>query len=230
MLAGGGDSSLDTLRLCQVAAKATAMTGAGVMLMSGGLPRGSLCATDEISGLIEQLQYTLGEGPCIDAYEQDRGVFEPDLALPAASRWPAFTGPALDGGVRAIFGFPVRIGAVRLGALDLYRDRPGPLTEDQHADALVTADLVAEAIVAIQADAAPEQIAQAFTVDSDFHYGVHQASGMISAQLKVSVEEAMVRLRAHAFATGQTINSAAQLVVERKLQFDRPAEGGDDDS
>ena len=79
-----------------------------------------------MSTLIEQLQYDLGEGPCVDAYQLDRPVLEPDLAEPAAPRWLAFAGPALAAGVRAVFGFPLHVGAVRLGALNLYCDRAGP--------------------------------------------------------------------------------------------------------
>ena len=113
------------------------------MLMSGDIPRGSLSSTDNVSQLIEELQYTLGEGPCVDAYRQDGVVVEPDLAEPVARRWPAFTPPALKAGVRAVFGFPLRVGMVRLGALNLYRDRPGLLNDGQHADALVVADVTA---------------------------------------------------------------------------------------
>ncbi len=83
------------------------------------------------------MQYTLGEGPCVDAYQKDMVVSEPDLADPETVRWLAFTPPALQAGVRAVFGFPLRVGTVRLGALNLYRDRPGPLGAEQHADALV---------------------------------------------------------------------------------------------
>lgn len=57
---------LHTQRLCDVCADATGVTGAGIMLMSGEVPRGSVCTTDAVSPLIEQLQYELGEGPCVD--------------------------------------------------------------------------------------------------------------------------------------------------------------------
>ena len=72
------------------------MTGAGVMLMSGDTPWGSLCSTNWVSNLIEELQYTLGEGPCVDAYRHDEVVLEPDLADPAAPRWLAFAPPAVE--------------------------------------------------------------------------------------------------------------------------------------
>src|ERR1700735_5322562 len=122
---GAGWSSA---RLCGACPDIVGVSGAGVMLMSGDIPRGSLCTTDRVSHLIEDLQYTLGEGPCMDAYLQDEVVIEPDLHVPVVRRWPAFSPPALQAGVRAVFGFPLRGGTVRLGALNLYRDVPGPLT------------------------------------------------------------------------------------------------------
>jgi hypothetical protein len=76
-----------------------------------------LCTTDEVGHLIEDLQYTLGEGPCVDAYRRDTVVAEPDLADPVTSRWPVFSSPALQAGARAMFGFPLRVGAVRPGRL-----------------------------------------------------------------------------------------------------------------
>ena len=93
------------------------------MLMSGEIPRGSVCTTDSVSALIEQLQYDLGEGPCVDACQLDRPVSEPDLADPAVPRWLAFTGPAVAAGARAVFGFPLQVGAVRLGALNRQEGR-----------------------------------------------------------------------------------------------------------
>src|SRR5947208_10239843 len=106
------------------------------MLMSGDIPTGSLCTTNDVSDLIEELQYTLGEGPCVDAYRQGRVVTEPDLAHTTPPQWFAFTPHAVDAGVRAVFAFPLQVGTARLGALNLYRDGPGPLSDDQHADAL----------------------------------------------------------------------------------------------
>jgi len=206
-------------RLCQVCTDVTAMTGAGVMLMSGDVPRGSLCSSNEVSALIEELQYTVGEGPGIDAYEQDRPIVEPDLAVRGADRWVAFTPGAVAAGVRAIFGFPLHAGAARLGALNLYRDRPGPLTDDQHADAVVLAGVVARSVLSMQAGAAPGTLGPTLEAGADFRFVVYQASGMVSAQLDVSVGEALIRLRAHAFATQRPITEVAEDVVAHRLRF-----------
>jgi hypothetical protein len=220
-------SGFTTGRLCQVCTDVTGVTGAGIMLMTDDSPGVSLCATDSVSALIERLQHDLGEGPCIDAYDRDVPVFEPDLAHPAHLRWPAFSGPAIDAGARAVFGFPLQIGAVRLGAMNLYNDRTGHLTEEQLADALVMADVVAQSILILQAEAATGTVADALEANADFRYVVHQAAGMVSAQLEVSLSHALVRLRAHAYGNDRSLTDVARDVVDRRLRFDADSDGRD---
>lgn len=223
-LVGSAGRELDTKRLCEVSVEVTGMSGAGIMLMAGDMPRGSVCTSNDVSDLVEDLQYVLGEGPCVDAYGQDQAVLEPDLANPRTPRWLAFSGPALDAGVRAVFGFPLRVGAVRLGALNLYRDRPGPLGYDEHADALVMADVAAQAVLVLQADAPPGRLSAALMAGADFHYVVHQASGMVAAQLDTGVADALVRLRAYAFGNELPLTDVAKEVVARRLRFDTHTE------
>jgi hypothetical protein len=214
---GGG--SWSAAQLCAVIPKLAGVSGAGVMLMSGDVPRGSLCVTDDVSQLIEDLQYTLGEGPCVDAYLQDTVVAEPDLADPPGRRWFAFTPPAVDAGVRAVFGFPLRVGTVRLGALNLYRDRPGPLDPGQHADALVLADVAARWVLDTQAGAPDGALAQELENGADFHFAVHNAAGIVSVQEGISVTEALIRLRAYAYSHDRLLSDVAQDVISRTLRL-----------
>jgi GAF domain-containing protein len=214
--AGDGWSSA---RLCQACTQIVGMSGAGVMLMSGDIPQGSLCTTDSVSQLIEELQYTPGEGPCLDAYQQDQVVAEPDLADPLTRRWPAFTPPTLAAGVRAIFGFPLRTGTVRLGALNLYRNLPGPLTSDQHADALVVADVAARWVLEAQAGALAGTVAEELEAGADFHFAVHNAAGIVSVQEDISVTEALIRLRAYAFSNDRLLAEVAHDVIAHKLRL-----------
>ena len=217
-LAAGGDG-WSSARLCGACPGIVGVNGAVVMLMSGDMPRGSLCATDEVSQLIEELQYTLGEGPGVDACQQDEVVAEPDLADPVNPRWLAFTGPALRAGVRAVFGFPLRAGTVRLGALSLYRDSPGPLTGDQHADALVVAEVAARWVLEAQAGAPPDVVAAELEAGADFHFPVHNAAGIVSAREGISVPEALIRLRALAFSSDRRLADVAQDVIARRLRL-----------
>ncbi|HUP73267.1 MAG TPA: GAF and ANTAR domain-containing protein [Acidimicrobiales bacterium] len=215
-----GTTELTTKRLCEVCAEVVGMSGAGIMLMAGDVPQGSLCTTGKVSALIEESQFALGEGPCVDAYNSNRPVLEPDLANPVTPRWLAFTGPVLGAGVRAIFGFPLNMGGVRLGALNLYRDEPGALTDEQHADALGMADIATRAVLDLQGNAPLGQIAAELSSGADFGYVVHQASGMVAAQLGVTVGQALIRLRGYAFGNNRSLREVAEEVLARKLRFD----------
>jgi hypothetical protein len=226
ILARLGQGDRGTRRVCEVCTEVLGTTGAGIMLMSNDAPRGSICTTDDVSSLIEDLQYELGEGPCIDAFHTDEPVLEPNLGSPVTPRWLAFTPPVLDAGARAVFGFPLRVGAVRLGALNLYCTQPGSLTDEQHADALVMADVAASAILALQAGAPPGKLAEAIEAGADFQYTVHQASGMVAAQLEISITEAHIRLRAAAFQRGVPLGWIADEVIARRLRLG-DAEGKD---
>jgi hypothetical protein len=218
-LAGAGDGGRSASRLCDVTTDIIGVTGAGIMLMSGDVPRGSLCSTNEVSALIEELQYSLGEGPCVDAFKNDQVVLEPDLADPRSPRWFAFAPKAVDAGARAVFGFPLRVGAARLGALNMYQDKAGDLSDDQHADALVMADLVARWVLDVQADALPGVLADELEAGSEFYFVVHNAAGVVSVQLGSSITEAMIRLRAYAFSNDRLLRDVARDVVTRELRF-----------
>ena len=203
--------------LCQVSAEVVEVSGAGIMLMSAGpYPSGSLCSTDAVSALIEDLQFTLGEGPCVDAYRQDRVVTEADLAAPGSPRWLALAPAMVRAGARAAFGFPLRVGAIRLGALNLYQDRPGPLSEDQHSDALTMAYVAARVVLSIGSGTP----ALATRAGAEFHLVVHQAAGMVSVQLGVTLSEALMRLRARAFAADTSVDAVAAEVVARRFRFE----------
>ena len=66
-------------------------SGAVIMLVSEATSLGSWCTPDAVSVVMEETQYTLGEGPCVDAYRLEVPVVEPDLANPWTVRWAAFS-------------------------------------------------------------------------------------------------------------------------------------------
>ena len=204
-------------RLVSACVRVLGVTGAGIMLMVDGGHRGTLGSSNTTMGVVEELQFTLGEGPCLDSYRLGRPVFEPALADPVTPRWPAFTPPAVEAGVQAIFGFPLQIGAIRLGALDVYLDRSGDLSDAQLADALVMADVVTHEILELQAGAPPEALAAELDTAENLRAVVHQASGMLSVQLEISIADALIRLRAHSYAEKLLVNDVARDVVARRL-------------
>jgi hypothetical protein len=221
------DAELNTERLGQVCKEATSVTGAGVMLLSEDVTGESVCTTDAVSARIAELHDLLGEGPGVDAYLSNRPVLEPDLADPSTRRWIAFRAAAVEAGACAIFSFPLHVGSVRVGALALYCDQPGPLSDEQHAYALVMADVAAEGVLIMQAEAPPGAVGAELRAGAEFRYVVHQASGMVSAHLDVPIAQALVRLRAYAFGHDRRLTEVAEDVVGRRLRFyDR--DGGED--
>jgi hypothetical protein len=224
LLAGRG-TNIDAKRLCDVCAEVTGMRGAAITLMSGppaGLQR-SVWATSNASALIEQLQSTLGEGPSMDAYDQHRPVLEPDLAHPSTNRWPVFSAKAVAAGVGSIFAFPLQAGTQRLGVLTLYSGRPGILADDHYANAVMMAEVVAQTVLVLQDGASPGRLAPELEAGDDFQAVLHQASGMVSAQLDVSVAQALVQLRTYAFGADRLLVDVANDVVGRRLRFGAPS-------
>jgi hypothetical protein len=217
LLTSGNGSGMGGL--CAECVKTLAVAGAGVMVLVDELPRGSVCAAGALGSVLEELQFTTGEGPGVDAFGRGRPVAEPDLASLGASRWIAFAGAAIDAGAKAVFGFPILIGAVRVGALSLYHDHPGTLSLVQREDAVVFADVAGRQLLAIQAGAPLGSLAADLEKDAEFRLVVHPAAGMVSAQLEVSVTEALVRLRAFAFAHQRSVLEVAGDVVARRLRF-----------
>ena len=142
------------------------------------------------------------------------------------ARWLAFAPPAVDAGVRAVFAFPLQVGTVRLGALDLYRDQPGGISDEQHADAMAMADVIANWVLDVQAHAAPGSVADELERDADFHAVVHNAAGAVSVQLGISITEALIRIRAYAFSNDRLLarrrrgrrGPPTALVTEEKLR------------
>ncbi len=220
------DDEAGAVRMCEVCARIVSMTGAGIILMSDQASIASVCSTDEVSALIDELQYTLGEGPSPDAYRLGCPVFESDLASPVIPRWVAFSPPAVSAGVRAVFTFPLRVGSERLGVLSFYRNRRGPLMDDQQADAIVLASVVARILLTKQGSGPRDDIAPTIVDDVGIRSVVHQATGMVAAQLQISVAEATSRLRGFAFSTDRTISEAAEMVVSRTYRFEMDDDGG----
>jgi len=207
------------VRLARACVELLEVGGAGIVLMDHTGNGSPLGLSDDATGLVEDVQFTLGEGPGIDAHTSGRPVLEPSLDATTDARWPAFAPAAVELGFLAAFGFPLRIGAVRLGALDLYRQERGDLRRDQLTDAISMTEIVARAVIAVQAGADPGALGHDLD-DVDLRVQVHQAAGMISSRLELPIGDALVRLRAHAYAEGRPINDVALDVVQRRLRFE----------
>ena len=213
-------------RLCLACVDVLAVDHAGILLVGtdgGSTSFGTSDATPV--GIVADLQFTLGEGPGLDAHAHGHPVLEPDLCRPSSAHWSAFAAAALRHGVRGVFSFPLRTGPSRLGALDLSCTAAGALSDGQLADAVVMAEVVTQVLLAAQADARPGGLAAGFGDPRSLRLEVHQAAGMLSEQLDIRAADALVLLRAHAYAGNRPIDAVAHEVVTRVLRIDAGLDG-----
>lgn len=205
--------------VCTAAVAALPIGGAGVSALSAGSKAAAghpLCATDLVSERVEELQLTLGEGPGVDAFALGSAVLAPDLrAAGERLRWPVFALEAVTAGAVAVFAFPLRIGAISPGVLDLYSDVPVELDSGELADAMVFADTATLVLLGARIDRMDGSLEDL----GGYRAEVDQATGMLTLQLGVGIEEAFVRLRAYAYAHGRRLAEVAADVVARRLRF-----------
>ena len=216
-IVGSGDEQRGAETWCAACGRVLDVSGAGLALMTGD-SSGPLCASDPAAHVLEDLQFTLGEGPCIDAFTRGEPVAEANVQANVA-RWPAFAPPLVEAGMGAVFAYPLMIGAARLGALTLYQRNAGPLADEQQAESLAVAQIASLAILEMQAGAGPGQLAEGLSEAGSHRAEIHQASGMIAVQLAIRADEAFVRLRARAYAEGRPLAEVAADVVARRLRF-----------
>jgi GAF domain-containing protein/ANTAR domain-containing protein len=212
-------------RLCVACVQLLEVDGAAISVMLEGSSQGTVGSSGELSRRLDELQFTFGEGPCTDAVRLQVPVVAQNLAAPSEQRWPAYAPTVVGLGVRAVYALPIVLANSVVGALDLYRHQSGPLEGDHWLGGLMAAELAAVPVLALLADgagalevansaAAWEQISSLARVE------VYQATGMVMAQLDVGPAEALVRLRAYAFANGLTASEVAWSIVERQVSLE----------
>jgi len=204
-------------RVCIDAARALSASGVGVSLMASNGVHGMAAASDPNAARIEELQFTYGEGPCIDAAAAGRPVLVPDLVDGAMRRWPMYAAAILDAGVRAVFAFPLQIGAARLGVLDVFRARSGAMSRPELGRALTLADQIVTTLLDGQ-----ERTTEVDELDEAFEHRAQlfQAQGMVMVQLGIPLAEALARIRAHAYATDRPLSEVAEDIVARWIRLD----------
>lgn len=204
--------------LCDVAAEFMALDGASIALMSDDDELIPLCTSNSDAGALMDLERTLGEGPAIDASRGD-AIEDLDLLRPSASNWETYRPEAIALGARAVFGFPLRLGAIRFGALSLFRNSAGPLDSGQSADAYLMASVIGRAILSTQAGVTSESLVGELNGASMLDFRVHQAAGMVAVQGSMTVKDALVLMRAHAFGIGCQLSELADSVVSRTARW-----------
>ncbi|WP_102192115.1 GAF and ANTAR domain-containing protein [Microbacterium aurantiacum] len=198
------------------------VTGASVSTLGSFLGSQTVSATDTASAWLDELQFDLGEGPCWDALRLARPVLEPNLrGRRGPERWPAFGRAVQEREIASIFAFPLAVGSLRFGAVDLYSRSPLRFDEKQTQQASALASAVARRVLRqslAELDVSDESALSPFS-----RRRVHQATGVVLAQLDVAAEDARMLLQSHAFATDRSVMAVADDVVEGRLTFTKDA-------
>jgi hypothetical protein len=215
-------ASLDTggpARLCAVFVEAFFVSGASISVFGRDGHQFTICATNSVAARGDSLQRELGEGPHWEALATGAPVLSPDLAGERWSNWPMFSVAAQEIGIAAVFAFPMNMGAVRIGVVDLYCNTPRRLDAHQVSLAVSMAGRSAGPAVREAMRLADDPISLEHDQSPAHRREVHQATGMIGAQLDVTVTEAFTRLRAYSFTSGRAIEDIAHDVVTRRMNF-----------
>ncbi len=210
------------LAVCRACVAWLPMTGAAITMMASPESQELVCATDDAAARIDELQFSLGDGPCVESFTTGRAVLVPDITDPSDHRWPVFTTAVAETGARGMFVFPLRVGASRIGVLDCYRDTPGALDEQDLTGALRVADAAVWTLLdTVGPHTMIEGTAGVDAVDGSVlaRAEVHQATGMLIAQAGLTAPSALARLRAAAFADGRSISEVADDVLARRLRL-----------
>ena len=218
-----GGSAAD--RLCQACVDLFDVDAAAISLILEGAPTATLGSSDDAARTLDELQFTLGEGPCLDSVAHRKPVFVVDLADPGDRRWPAFGPAMLAQQIRGVYAVPVVVAGEYVGALDFFRERPGRLDNKDFIGAIAAAELAGIPLL----DLLDADLRAAVTDPSSDAWAelnalsraeVSQATGMVVAQLEIDPAEALVRIRAHAYATGRNATDVARDILNRRLKLE----------
>lgn len=212
-------------RLCAACVDLLDVDGASISFIDGGAMQGTFGSSGQLSRTLDELQFTYGQGPCMDAVAQRRPIVAPDLTGPGEDRWPALTQAFLGHGIKAVFAMPVAVAGTPIGALDLFRHSSGPLRDSAMTGGVWAAGLAALPLLdlmssdtdwekAAKGQGSWDQLASLERVE------VYQATGMIVAALDITPADALVRLRAHAITASLTASQVAYQILDRRLVLD----------
>jgi len=193
------------------------ITGAAVSVFGTAVPETTVCASDDLAARLDDMQYDLGEGPRWLAVRTRRPVLLPHVRTTEHPAWPVYGTALLETAVEALFVFPLIVGAIDVGVVELYSLSPGSLDRVDQARAASLADRVAWTL-----------LDRILSLDDELRQGnpdlsplsrreIHQATGMVLVQLGITPTEALMRLRAHAFAHDVSVRQVAHEVVAKTL-------------
>ena len=194
------------------------VTGSSISTIGDLLGSQTVSATDTLAARIDEVQFDLGEGPCWDAIGSGAPILEPDFRNRERIMWPAFTAAIARDQVASLFAFPMLVGPLKVGAVDLYAASPMDLGDAECLHAAAMADVVGRNIL----QSALAETAEEYREDTSNPFSrrlVHQATGMVLAQLGVSADDAVLVMQAHAFGSGTSMMDVAHRILDGELDF-----------
>jgi hypothetical protein len=198
--------------------------GAAISTIAEFLGNETVSASGPLAARLDELQFDLGEGPCWDAMRQGKPVLEPDVRANPNGSWPAFSRAIAEDGVGAIFAFPLAFGPLKLGAMELFSQEPRDLSSREQKQSAILAGLISRIVLdrAIRRADTPDLRGPE---DQFSRRLIHQATGMVLAQLDISAEDARLLIHGHAFARGTSMREIAEEILERRLDFSNQVNG-----
>ena len=225
------EDGVENAALCAHFLEALPVNGTAVSVFVGAVPEAVVCATDRLAARLDELQFDLGEGPRWEAARTRLPVLEPRVQEVEHPLWPVFHMALMDTTVKALYVFPLTLGALNVGIVELYSTTTGALDRTDRAKALVLANETAwnllDHLLRVQEAVTSEtSLTSEASAESPLsRREIHQATGMVLVQMNVTPTDALLLLRAHAFSHGTTVRAIAGDVVARRLQFSPETEG-----
>jgi hypothetical protein len=212
--------------LCEACVMLLEIDAAAISLVFAGSTSGTLGSSGAAARAYDELQFTFGEGPCLESVASRGPVLVADLAANGNDgRWPAYRPALLDHKIRGVFAVPVVLAGEFVGALDLFRAEPGELHVEQLAGAVIAAELAGIPLLDLMGSDLQAAVNDpGSSAWAEFNAlgrtEVSQATGMLVAQLGVEPAEALVRLRAHAYSTNRSATDVARDILDRRLRLE----------
>lgn len=206
--------------LCQPFLDALPVTGVAVSVFGGSMEETTVAASDALSAKLDDLQFELGEGPRWEALRIRKPVLIPRVRRFDHGSWPVFAKTLLETEVEALFVFPLAVGAIDTGVVELYSTEPGGLSRSEHTTALALAESAGWSLLRrILTLGTPDGIGPDRDGSPLSRREIHQATGMVLAQTGSTATEALMLLRAYAFSHGRSLRATAGDVVGRRLDL-----------
>jgi len=198
-----------------------AVDGAGLLLLAEGDVLRYVAASDKRGTIVEKLQEQIGEGPCLDAFEEGTPTLAADVA--ADARWPTLGPLAGEHGIHAVLGVPVRLDDSPVGTLNVYSSGYHEWDDGEieaiQAFARIIASVLRGAIDAHVQGKLTTQLQYAL----DRRIVIEQAKGILMQREGLPAEAAFERIRRHARSSRERVADVARRVVEGETLDPRPA-------